>query len=125
VVIADEQYATRLVLPSSQRRHRSSWSSHKDLAAKALRKLAGPHPPASLTKLEQAIKPAHNAHTKRHEAALARDSGPIPAHRVDDRGVLLDVNCRLTREQKGAGRVRRGRDHPSACTRSRPAAPAR
>ena len=49
VVIAAEQYATRLVVPASQRMPATRWSSHKDLAAKALRKLAGPHVPASLT----------------------------------------------------------------------------
>jgi hypothetical protein len=51
-VIVAEQYATRLVVPASQRMPASRWRSHKDLAAKALRKLAGPHLPASLTKLE-------------------------------------------------------------------------
>jgi hypothetical protein len=40
------------------------WSSHKDHAAKALRKLAGPHVPASLSKLEQAVKRAHAAFDK-------------------------------------------------------------
>ena len=40
------------------------WSSHKDIAAKALKKLAGPHVPASLTKLEQAVKRAHAAYDK-------------------------------------------------------------
>jgi hypothetical protein len=39
VVIAAEQYATRMVLPASQRTYRTQWGSHKDLAAKALRKL--------------------------------------------------------------------------------------
>jgi hypothetical protein len=64
VVIAAEQYATRLVVPASQRMPASRWSSHKDLAAKALRKLAGPDLPASLTKLEQAFKRAHSAYEK-------------------------------------------------------------
>jgi hypothetical protein len=68
VVIAAEQYALRLVLPASQRGHRTSWSSHKDLAAKALKKLAGPHVPTSLTKLEQAVKRAHNAHAAAERA---------------------------------------------------------
>jgi hypothetical protein len=63
-VIAAEQYATRLVVPTSQRMPAKRWSSHKDLAAKALRKLAGPHLPASLTKLEQAVKRAHTAYEK-------------------------------------------------------------
>ena len=59
VVIAAEQYASRLVVPTSQRTHPTRWASHKDLAAKALRKLAGPHLPASLKQLEQAIARAH------------------------------------------------------------------
>ena len=42
----------------------TGWSSHKDIAAKALRKLAGPHVPASLTKLEQAVKRANAAYEK-------------------------------------------------------------
>jgi ParB/RepB/Spo0J family partition protein len=68
VVIAAEQYAARLVLPTSQRAHPSHWGSHKQLAAKALKKLAGPHLPASLTRLEQAIKRAHTAHHKAERA---------------------------------------------------------
>lgn len=62
VVIAAEQYAARLVVPSSQRTPALRWSSHKDIAAKALRKLTAPHVPASLTKLEQAVKRAHAAY---------------------------------------------------------------
>jgi ParB/RepB/Spo0J family partition protein len=69
MVIAAEQYATRLVVPSSQRMPATRWSSHKDFAAKALRKLAGPHVPSSLTKLEQAIKRAHAAYEKAETAA--------------------------------------------------------
>jgi hypothetical protein len=60
VVIAAEQHATRLVIPASQRTPATRWSSHKDHAAKALKKLAGPHIPATLTKLEQAVKRAHS-----------------------------------------------------------------
>jgi hypothetical protein len=67
-VIAAEQYATRLVVPSSQRMHGTRWSSHKDQAAKALRKLAGPHVPTSLTKLEQAVKRAHTIYDKAERA---------------------------------------------------------
>jgi hypothetical protein len=59
VVIAAEQYAARLVLPASQRTYRAHWGSHKDLAAKALRKLAGPHLPASLKQLERAVARAN------------------------------------------------------------------
>ena len=59
VVIAAEQYASRLVVPATQRSHPTRWSSHKDHATKALRKLAGPHLPASLAELERAVKRAH------------------------------------------------------------------
>jgi hypothetical protein len=74
-VIAAEQYATRLVVPASQRMPATRWSSHKDLAAKALRKLAGPHLPASLTNLEQAVKRAHTAYDKTERAQ--GDAGPV------------------------------------------------
>ena len=59
MVIAAEQYASRLVVPQSQRTPAIRWSSHKDLAAKALAKLAGPHLPGSLRQLEAAVKRAH------------------------------------------------------------------
>ena len=77
VVIAAEQYAARLVVPASQRMPATRWSSHKDIAAKALRKLAGPHAPASLTKLEQAVKRAHAAYD-RPSAPPASASGRKP-----------------------------------------------
>jgi hypothetical protein len=64
MVIAAEQHAIRLVVPSSQRMPATRWTSHKDIAAKALRKLAGPHIAASLTKLEQAVKRANTAYDK-------------------------------------------------------------
>jgi hypothetical protein len=69
VVIAAEQYASRLVVPSSQRMPATRWSSHKDLAAKALKKLAGPHVPASLARLEQAVKRAHATYDKAEAGA--------------------------------------------------------
>ena len=59
------------------------WSSHKDLAAKALRKLAGPHVPASLTKLEQAVKRAHSTYEKAATAqreAQRHEAGAAEAH---------------------------------------------
>ena len=74
VVIAAEQYASRLVVPTSQRTHPTRWASHKDLAAKALRKLAGPHLPASLKQLEQAIARAHREYdtaVQQHAAGRA------------------------------------------------------
>jgi hypothetical protein len=71
VVIAAEQYASRLVVPTSQRTHPTRWASH--LAAKALRKLAGPHLPASLKQLEQAIARAHREYdTAVHQHAAGR-----------------------------------------------------
>jgi hypothetical protein len=45
------------------------WSSHKDIAAKAVKKLAGPHVPATLSRLEQAVKRAHAAYDKAETAA--------------------------------------------------------
>ena len=85
VVIAAEQYATRLVVPASQRMPATRWSSHKDLAAKALRKLAGPHVPASLTKLEQAVKRAHSAYEKAEAAQREAQRADAPtAEAVDD-----------------------------------------
>jgi hypothetical protein len=69
VVIAAEQHAMRLVVPSSERMPATRWSSHKDIAAKALRKLAGPHVPPTLTRLEQAVKRAHAAYDKAETAA--------------------------------------------------------
>ena len=76
VVIAAEQYASRLVVPTSQRTHPTRWASHKDLAAKALRKLAGPHLPASLKQLEQAIARAHREYdtaVQQHAAGRAAE----------------------------------------------------
>ncbi len=65
VVIAAEQHACRLVVPSSQQFAAKRWPSHKDHAAKALAKLAGPHLPATLKQLEKAIA---KAGTELHEA---------------------------------------------------------
>ena len=77
VVIAAEQYASRLVVPQSQRTHPTRWSSHKDLGSKALTKLAGPHLPASLRQLEAAVKRAHEERdraTQRARASARRSS---------------------------------------------------
>jgi ParB/RepB/Spo0J family partition protein len=75
VVISAEQYAARMVLPASQRSYRTAWSSHKDIAAKALAKLAGPHLPVSLKALERAIKRAHDE----YDAAIRVRSAAVPA----------------------------------------------
>jgi hypothetical protein len=83
VVIAAEQYAARMVLPSSQRTYRQQWGSHNDLAAKALKKLAGPHLPASLKQLERAVaaanKPAEEAqHAQRATTTRGATAGTEP-----------------------------------------------
>jgi hypothetical protein len=75
-VIAAEQYASRLVVPQSQRIPATRWSSHNDLAAKALRKLAGPHLPASLKALDRAIARAH----RDHDSAIERHTRDTRAH---------------------------------------------
>jgi ParB/RepB/Spo0J family partition protein len=64
VVIAAEQYASRLVLPSSQQHSPMRWPSHKDQARKALARLAGPHMPATLKQVEKAVAKAHSEHQK-------------------------------------------------------------
>ena len=76
VVIAGEQHAARLVVPASQRMPATRWSSHKDIAAKALRKLAGPHIPTSLTRVEQAVKRAHAAYDKTETQAREQRHAP-------------------------------------------------
>jgi hypothetical protein len=47
------------------------WSSHKDIAGKALNKLAGPHVLATLSRLEQAVTCAHAMYNS--AAAAARE----------------------------------------------------
>jgi hypothetical protein len=81
VVIAAEQYASRLVVPSSQQHSPMRWPSHKDHARKALAKLAGPHLPATLKQLELAIEKAHSA----CEHAQQADS-PKPTPEVESDG---------------------------------------
>ena len=62
MVIAAEQYASRLVVPQSQQHSAMRWPSHKDHARKALAKLAGPHLPATLKQVEKAVAKAHSEH---------------------------------------------------------------
>jgi hypothetical protein len=103
VVIAAEQHASRLVLPSSQRMPASRWSSHKDIAAKTLKKLAGPHAPTSLTKLEHAVKRAHRAYDKaetaareQHRAARqAAETEPAEHQAIENESVESSVDDEL------------------------------
>jgi hypothetical protein len=73
VVIAAEQHASRLVVPSSQQHSPIRWSSHKDHARKALSKLAGPHLPATLKQLEKAVERAEREQRKADREARARN----------------------------------------------------
>jgi hypothetical protein len=87
VVIAAEQYASRLVVPQSQRTPPSSWTSHKDHAAKALKKLAGPHLPGSLRQLETAVKRAHEDAARTERAATERhQAGSLGERQSQDSG---------------------------------------
>jgi hypothetical protein len=80
VVIAAEQHASRVVVPSSQQHSPIRWSSRNDHARKALAKLVGPHLPVSLKQLEKAIAKAH----AEHEVAISR-------HRDGARHARADV----------------------------------
>jgi len=90
VVIAAEQYASRLVVPSSQQHRPLGWHSHNDQAAKALAKLAGPHLPASLKQLQKAIAKAKADHDRQlaeieqaqRAAAVERPRGQRPDLKV-------------------------------------------
>ena len=64
VVIAAEQYASRLVVPQSQQHSPMRWSSHKDHARKALARLAGPHLPMTIKQVEKAVVKAHSEQEK-------------------------------------------------------------
>jgi hypothetical protein len=81
VVIAAEQYASRLVVPQSQQHSAMRWPSHKDHARKALAKLAGPHLPATLKQVEKAVAKVHSEHEK---AASGRSTTSRTAGAVDE-----------------------------------------
>jgi hypothetical protein len=95
VVIAAEQHASRLVVPASQRMPAMRWTSHKEIAAKALKKLAGPHVPASLSKLEQAVKRAHTAYEKAEREAREREGTEVTAGKPDTGPVDVDADVDL------------------------------
>ncbi|MGH2903562.1 MAG: ParB/RepB/Spo0J family partition protein [Solirubrobacteraceae bacterium] len=71
VVIAAEQYASRLVVPLSQQTKPLSWPSHNDIALTALAKLAGPHMAPTLKALEKAIAKAEREHKEAEKALSA------------------------------------------------------
>jgi hypothetical protein len=91
VVIAAERYAaSRVVLPAPQRAHPQHFGSHKDLAEKALAKLAGPHVPASVKQLSKAIDAAHAVLHEAEDAVResrsrrVADDGPDDAAPLDE-----------------------------------------
>jgi hypothetical protein len=84
VVIAAEQYASRLVVPQSQQHSPFRWSSHKDHARKALAKLAGPHLPVTIKQVEKAVVRAHAEHQK---ATSGRITTSRVAGGVDEQSV--------------------------------------
>ena len=116
-MIAAEQYASRLVVPQSQRSHPSSWASHKDHAAKALKKLAGPHLPGSLRQLETAVKRAHED-AARAERAAAEDpaAGSVGRHggpgrrrsAEDDAATEADVETSDDEDRRARGGLNHG-----------------
>jgi ParB/RepB/Spo0J family partition protein len=68
VVIAAEQYASRLVVPASQQTKPLNWPSHNDIALTVLTKLAGPHIAPTLKALEKAIAKAEREHKEAGKA---------------------------------------------------------
>ena len=112
VVIAAEQHASRLVVPSSQQHPPIRWSSHKDHARKALVKLAGPHLPATLKQVEKAVA---KAHSEQEEATTSRaadraasvESEPVSAESTDSDELSEDDVDEIQKEDldedEGAG----------------------
>jgi hypothetical protein len=85
-VFAAEQHACRLVVPSSQQFGARRWPSHKDHAAKALQKLAGPHLPATLKQLEKAIaKAGAELHEAQEQARTENRNRAVAARRPSTR----------------------------------------
>lgn len=84
VVIAAERYASRLVVPSSQQREALSWPSHKDMAIRALEKLAKPHLAPTLKALQKAVAKAEREYesqikAQREAQSAARGIGGTPS----------------------------------------------
>ena len=66
--------------PGKQRTYRMHWGSHKDIAAKALKKLASPHLPTSLKALERAVQRVHAG----HRSAIEQLSKASPGDAEDE-----------------------------------------
>lgn len=86
-MICAEQYASRLVVPQSQRTTEFRWASHKDHARTALRKLAAPHLPASLRQLRAAVERAHRDAGRAADSSAAHDRNDgVAAATTEQRG---------------------------------------
>ena len=85
VVICAEQYASRLVVPQSQRTPATVWASHNDRARKALHKLGAPHLPASLAQLRKAVERAHQEASRAADTSSEENDQVAPAT-AEDRG---------------------------------------
>ena len=99
VVVVAEKYASRLVVPSGQQAPATRWFSHGDRAEKALAKLAGPHLPASLRALEQAVKRANrdyeNAVTRATKAHRSKRAAAVEVDRQTEPETLHDADDEL------------------------------
>ena len=89
------------------------WSSHKNIAAKALKKLAGPHVQPSLTKLEQAVKRAHSAYDKAETAAREQDRAERQA--VEAKPAESPVDDGLDEDLTDAANARPTASRATAC----------
>ena len=103
VVIAAEQYASRLVVPSSQQHSPMRWPSHKDHARKALAKLAGPHLPATLKQVEKAVAKAHSEHQKATSGgrSTSRAAGGVDEQAVAELGDADALDDELGVDERG------------------------
>jgi hypothetical protein len=103
VVIAAEQYASRLVVPQSQQHSPMRWRSHKDHARKALAKLAGPHLPTTLKQLEKAVAKAHAEHenaTSRRASTGRAAAGEIGEAEMEPAAAGDEVNDELDVDER-------------------------
>lgn len=76
VVIAAEHYASRLVVPTCQQQSPLQWSSHNNIAVKALEKLAGPHVAPTLRALQKAVAKAKHTRDAARDAHWAAQRQP-------------------------------------------------
>ena len=108
MVIAAEQYASRLVIPSSQQHSPMRWPSHKDHARKALAKLAGPHLPVTLKQVERAVAKAHAPAKASGGTSTSRDAGGVDERPVAGRADADALDDELDGDQRPDERRRPG-----------------